>query len=382
MKKHFFFNIFFIFVILLFSSCSQNNVETSSRVKDNKIPKNPVVVKTALAFKGRLQKFINTQGRAEALRTTPVIFLQSGYLVKMPLKEGQSVKKGALVAMLENERQKIALAESKSALAKAIAEFAAKSGGRQNALELLKSRPVQTNINFFLPLDSLAKNILSGRQRTQTLMAYSGLSKAYTAYRRAMLDYQKTLFYAPYDAAVGNIEVKQGAYVTAGQPVCRLYDLSKIKLRVEVLESEAPFIKTGNVCDVSFSALPGKVFMGKVFSKNAALDEERRTLRVTVQLNNHSKGIAPGMSAAVKIHTSLEKESLLVPKKAVLERDGRFLVFVVRDSVANWCYITPGESNDKYVQVLDSEFHLKAGEPVITDGQFTLAHGARVRVKE
>ncbi len=382
MKKTLLLNISFVFILLFSWQCSKNNAKASSEAKGKKIPQLPVEVQTAPAFNGRLQKFIHTEGRAEALRKTPVIFLQSGYLLKMPLKEGQSIKKGALVARLENKRQAIALAESKSALVKAIAEFAAQSGGRQKALQLLKNPDIQNQLHSFLPLDSLAQNILSGKQRAQTLMAYSGLSQAYTAYRRAMLDYQKTSFYAPYNAVAGNIEVKQGAYVTAGQPVCWLYDLSKIKIRVEVLESEAPSVQTGSECLVTFTALPGQTFKGKVYAKNTALNEERHTLRVTVLLKNHSRGVTPGMSAAVKIQTRLEKETLLVPKRAVLERDGRYLVFVVRDSVANWCYITPGASNDQYMQVLASEFHLKAGEPVITEGQFTLAHGARVRVKK
>ncbi|MHB2149866.1 efflux RND transporter periplasmic adaptor subunit [Calditrichota bacterium LG25] len=368
-----------IFSLLFFFSCSKRE---NKSVKIQNVPDIPVEVKTEPAFKGKLVKSIKTEGIAQAFRKSPVIFFQNGYLVKMIAREGQYVKKGELIAQLENEQQAIRLAESKAALVKAITEFAAKTGDQNVALQLLNNNDHSfAKENYDANLDSLAEEILSGKKRTEALMAHSGLSQAYTAYQRALLDYKKTKFFAPFDGVVGNISVRNGEYVTAGAPVCWLYDLSRIKIEVEVLENEAPLIKVGNPCEVTFLALKNRTIKGAVFDKNVAINPETHTLRLTVLLNNHAMGISPGMNARVKIIVNSENETLLVPKKAVLERDGRFLVFVVRDSIANWCYITPGESNDQYVQVLDSEFHLKAGEPVIVEGQFTLAHGARVKIK-
>ncbi len=370
--------LFIIAYFLIFFSCSQKE-KKEFEVKN--VPDIPVEVKTALAFKGKLVKYIHTEGLAQAFRKSPVIFFQNGYLIKMISREGQKVKKGELIAKLENEQQAIRLAESKAALVKAITEFAAKAGDQNVALQLLNNTDNSFDEeNYNANLDSLAEEILSGKRRTEALMAHSGLSQAYTAYKRALLDYKKTKFFAPFDGIIGNINVRKGEYVTSGAPVCWLYDLAKIKIEVEVLENEAPLIKVGNPCEVTFSALKNRTFKGTVFDKNVAINPETHTLRLTVLLKNHAMGITPGMNASVKIIVKSEDETLLVPKEAVLERDGRFLVFVVRDSIANWCYITPGESNDQYMQVLDSELHLKAGEPVIVEGQFTLAHGAKVKI--
>ena len=368
----------FVAFLVIFFSCSQKE-KKEFQVKN--VPDIPVEVKTALAFKGKLVKYIHTEGLARPFRKSPVIFFRNGYLVKMIAREGQYVKKGDLIAQLENEQQAIQLAENKAALVKAVTEFAAKTGGQKEALQLLSNNHSFESEDYYANLDSIASKILSGKNRTEALMAYSGLSQAYTSYKRALLDYKKTRFFAPFDGLIGDINVRKGEYVTAGTAVCWLYDLSKIKIAVEVLENEAPLIKVGNPCEAMFPALNNKTFKGTVFDKNVAMNNKTHTLRLTVLLKNHASGICPGMNAQVKIIVKSEKESLLVPKEAVLERDGRFLVFVVRDSIANWCYITPGESNDQYVQVLSSEFHLKAGEPVITEGQFTLAHGAKVKIK-
>ncbi|MBD3223751.1 MAG: efflux RND transporter periplasmic adaptor subunit, partial [Caldithrix sp.] len=228
-------------------------------------------------------------------------------------------------------------------------------------------------------LDSLAERILSGKNRSEVLMATSGLSQAHTAYRKALLNYRRTFFWAPFSGVIGNLNIKENEYVTAGEAIAMLYDLSKIKLEVSVLENEAPLVLTGAKCTARFPALNGRSVTGKVYEKNTVLNKEQHTLRVGILLQDGAQGILPGMSAEVEITARAYEETLLVPKEAVLERDERNLVFVVRDSVANWCYITPGKRNNRYVQVLDSEFNLKAGEPVIIDGHFNLAHGAKVQ---
>ena len=60
------------------------------------------------------------------------------------------------------------------------------------------------------------------------------------------------------------------------------------------------------------------------------------------------------------------KDRLLVPKDAILIRDQRKLLFIVRDGLAKWCYVETGLENEKYVEILSSTFDLKPGELVIT----------------
>jgi HlyD family secretion protein len=76
----------------------------------------------------------------------------------------------------------------------------------------------------------------------------------------------------------------------------------------------------------------------------------------------------------------------LVPARAVIERDGRPLVFVVREGRAQWTYVTPGRSNGTDTELLPDSvtgvIPVAAGEPVIVDGHLTLTHDAPVRVQE
>ncbi|HID39065.1 MAG TPA: efflux RND transporter periplasmic adaptor subunit [Calditrichaeota bacterium] len=384
-----FIKVFFLFFLLLRCADPTEEKDKSLTEKTNSA-KSAVRVVTKEAFIGKLQKTIRSEGRAQAWRQTPLIFEKNGYLQKLNYREGQYVKKGALIAMLQNEKEAVAVQENRAALIKAITEYAAKMPNRQSALEQLQKRFMSSppdrseeeGGSGIDDLDTLAERILSGKNRSEALMAVSGLLQSYTAYKRSLINYNRTFFYAPFSGVLGDLSARAGEYVLSGQSAAVLYDLSRIKIEVDVLEEEGPLVAPASPCRIRFPALPGRTFSGKVYEKNVSLDEEKHVIRLTVLLSDGRQRIAPGMTAIVDIQTALEEESLLVPKEAVLERDGRYLVFVVRDSTANWCYISPGESNEQYMQVLDSEFHLKAGEPVIVEGQFTLAHGAKVKIKD
>lgn len=87
--------------------------------------------------------------------------------------------------------------------------------------------------------------------------------------------------------------------------------------------------------------------------------------------------IKPGMHAEVEIAADIYKNRLVIPREAILVRGGRKLAFVVQGELAKWRYIKTGLENEKYAEVLEG---IKEGELVITEGHFTLAHDARVRI--
>lgn len=390
-KKYIIFILIFLFLVVFLYLISQNDnkndisVNKYSELNTQKF----VPVKVQKAFIGDLNIYIKSQGRAQAFRKSPLIFKKSAYLKELKYKEGEIVKKGSLLAILQNDEEYISVKESQAGLIKSIAEFTERTGDNSDALKIIQKNLLnkkEIDSNYFdkfdiSGLDSLAHLTLDGKNRSEVIMAVSGLSQSIANFNKTLLNYRRTFFYAPFTSVIGNLIVIQGEYVKAGEPIAVLYDLTKIKIYADLLEDETPFINIGAKCYVNFSVFPDKEFIGKVYEKNPALDEETHTLRITILLSNGAKGILPGMNAEIQIIAEKQKDVLLVPKEAVLERDGKQLVFAVRDSVAFWCYITPGRSNDKYTQVLDSEFNLKSGEPVITEGHFTLAHGAKVKIK-
>src|SRR5690606_18429215 len=94
--------------------------------------------------------------------------------------------------------------------------------------------------------------------------------------------------------------------------------------------------------------------------------------------------LRPGMYADVRLEATRLTNRTIVPHRAIIERDGRPLVFVVRDDRAQWVYIQPGRTNGFETEVLPDSVSgiipLNRGDIVLIDGHVTLTHDARVRL--
>jgi len=113
------------------------------------------------------------------------------------------------------------------------------------------------------------------------------------------------------------------------------------------------------------------------------VDSATRAGRALIMV--HGNGILrPGMYADVRLEATRLTGRIVVPARAVIERDNRPLVFVVRDGRAQWTYIQPGRTNGLETEVLpDSatgQIPLNVGDVVLVEGHLTLTHDAPVRV--
>ncbi len=105
------------------------------------------------------------------------------------------------------------------------------------------------------------------------------------------------------------------------------------------------------------------------------MDAERGTGRVTVAIPNPDNQLLAGLYATVRLETHRLPDRLVVPTDAVLVRQGRDLVFVVRDGRAQWTYVEVGTRSGNFVEITDG---LQPGDIVAVDGHFALAHDAPV----
>jgi HlyD family secretion protein len=86
------------------------------------------------------------------------------------------------------------------------------------------------------------------------------------------------------------------------------------------------------------------------------------------------------MFAQVSLDAEILGDRLLVPLEAVLLRDNRELVFVVRNGRAQWEYVTTGHENERWIEILGDNIH--EGDIVVTGGHFTLAHDIPVTIAD
>ena len=231
--------------------------------------------------------------------------------------------------------------------------------------------------------ESLASGKGPSPARRANAFTKAGVQSAEVRLEKAKLDRERATVVAPFDGVVDRVAVAKGERVSGGQEVTKVVNLSDLRIEASVLEHDLPLIKVGGQALVSTAADPTRQAIGRVVAVLPLIDSTTRAGRVYVRVPGNT-ALRPGMYADVRLEANRLTGRRLVPARAVIERDGRPLVFIVKNGRAQWTYITPGRSNGVDTEVLpDSatgQMPVNPGDEVIVEGHLTLTHDAPVRV--
>lgn len=306
----------------------------------------PTEVVVATAQFRPFEFLVNATGTIESDYELEIIFETSGYLKELSIENGQRVKKGQIIGQLQNENEKIALEKAEVAYKKAVFQFKDDSLGRSSFTQEA--------------LDNLALS--------------AGIIDAKINLRQAKMNMENTIVKAPASGVIVDLSVKQGSLVSAGKVLCSIYDPNNLTLTANVLETDFGFLKQGLVADVFPLSQRTKSFDARIGEINPRVNEDGM---IQVQLNlKQTNGLLPGMSANATVRVP-QQEHIIVPREAVVIKQGKSVIFTVEDGVAQWKYVEIGLDNGVDVEVLDG---LKGGEQVILTNNIQLAHDARVTI--
>ncbi|MFY7923082.1 MAG: efflux RND transporter periplasmic adaptor subunit [Gemmatimonas sp.] len=231
------------------------------------------------------------------------------------------------------------------------------------------------------------ESLVTGRgptpEQRKALMNKAGLAGGRLLLERARFEQARAIITSPVAGVVQSIDVAVGEKLSAGQPISTVVDTRRLRVEAQVLEHDLPLIRVGGEAIVSSAGAPDRPLRGRVDALLPLVDSVARSGRAIVRLTGDGT-LRPGMYADVQLEATRLRNRRLVPARAVIERDGRPLVFVVKDGRAQWTYIVPGRSNGVDTEVLpdssSGEIPIKAGDPVIVDGHLTLTHDAPVKL--
>jgi RND family efflux transporter MFP subunit len=231
--------------------------------------------------------------------------------------------------------------------------------------------------------DSIVSGKAPSAERRRNAELRNGVDGNRVRLDQAKLDRERSVIRAPYDGVVDKLTVSAGERISGGRDVAVVVDLSRLRVEAAVLEHDLPLVRVGGTASVSSAAAPNSVVSGRVAAVLPLVDSTTRAGRAVVRLNS-AGALRPGMYADLRLEATRLTGRTVVPERAVIERDGRPLVFVVRNDRAQWVYVNPGRSNGREREILpDSstgQIPVKAGDLVITEGHLTLTHDAPVRV--
>jgi RND family efflux transporter MFP subunit len=182
--------------------------------------------------------------------------------------------------------------------------------------------------------------------------------------------------YAPSGGTVVDRKVTRGQYVNAGDPLFTVADLSTVWVKADVYEFQLPQIRPGQMVDVTSDALPDKVLHGRVDFIEPEANAQTRTIPVHVHVANPGMRLRPGMYIRAKFISPGERESVVVPRSAVLDTGTRKLVYVAKaDGMFEAREIQTGPPSEERYPVLAG---VKAGEEVVTNGNFLIDSQTRL----
>jgi len=176
---------------------------------------------------------------------------------------------------------------------------------------------------------------------------------------------------APISGVVANRTVTIGEAVEeAVTPLMQIVNGDRLRVTANVHEKDLPLIQSGQRVRATVASLPDQVFGGRIVVVGAVVDGETRVVPVTAELENSADLLKPGMFAELEILTDrTSAEVLTVPKTALVEADGRTLVFVQNGEAFEPVDVATGQSGGDRVEITSGLFE---GDQVVAQGGLQL----------
>lgn len=175
---------------------------------------------------------------------------------------------------------------------------------------------------------------------------------------------------APIDGVVTQLQVAQGAHVSAGSPLLTLNALDHVWVEADVPQAQMAGVAPGTPVTVTVSSAPDEALSGTVQAVLPQVDPATRTQRVRIELPNPQRGLAPGLFAEVAIHVPPGAPHPLVPDGALIATgDASRVIVAIGDGRFRAVPVKTGRSANGETAILAG---LAGGEHVVTSGQFLI----------
>ena len=275
-------------------------------------------------------------GTAKSGKEAVLSFKVSGTIESIPVKVGERVRLGTMLAKLDETDILIDVESSKSGVKESQADAkAAQTSVYTTSSNYERIQKLYENDNVSLSEFEQARGDYETAQasleaaRSRIATEKSKLSAAQNQLMYTRLD-------APFDGIVNSIPVEENEEITPGSPVLTLNGLGSLEVKVDVSDLHIAKIRTGMPCTVVFASLEKTPFEGTVTEVSFG-STDAPTYPVTVDIRSRDTRLRPGMAAQVRFDfgESAEKTGLYVPSDGVGEDQGTNFVFVIEKGKEN-----------------------------------------------
>ncbi len=299
----------------------------------------------------------------------------SGRLEELLKHKGEYVKKGEIIARLDHRETDAKIRSAQAQVLVGNAQLAQAQAELENAA-LEQSRYQRLFKEGYATQQQLdSKKTLYRTSKAQVDLAQAQLRQLRADLETLKVDLSEYTLKAPFNGVIlEDYDHSPGNMITPSTSVVRLADTDTLKAAIQVPESRISRIAQGMSAKLSVTGFEDRRFEGTVHFISPFVDTATRTTLVEVYVNNVSEGrlLKPGMFAQVFFVEQRQEKALMIPSGAVLEENGEFRVFTVREGKAYRQEITPGIRTGDEIQALQG---LAPGDLVIIQGAKNLKSG-------
>jgi cobalt-zinc-cadmium efflux system membrane fusion protein len=160
-----------------------------------------------------------------------------------------------------------------------------------------------------------------------------------------------------------------GATVGSDTNLFKIIDISRVWIDANIFEKDLDRVRLGQEVNISVPAFPGVSFSGKIILISSVVDPDTRTVKVRTEVPNSDGRLKPDMFANVRIITDLHRTAISIPQAAVLDDEGKPIVFVNEAGGYQKRPVSLGIQGDGRVEIIEG---LQAGDKVVVKGNYLL----------
>ncbi len=302
-----------------------------------------------------------------------------GRVTRFEKEEGAHVQAGEAVAIVNDENYQLALRQAETSVK------VAEAGMERATLVESHSRSELDRAEHLLKSGGITDKDLKAAQlaerdaSAQVVIAKAQLEQARAALDVAQKHIRDTVIRAPISGEIQHKAINTGAYVEAPTAVMTIVDNRRLELECSVASADLAPLHAGQRTAFTVNSYPGLTFEGRIVEINPAVDEQTRSARVRIQVDNSSGKLKAGMFAQGEILTGVDSAAIILPSVAVY-RDDRSsksaYVFLLSNGKAARRDVRVGRERDSRLEIVDG---LKPGDRVIAEQSIEIAEGVPIQ---
>lgn len=308
----------------------------------------PVPVELAVVSRADVPLYLSATATLEAEKQADILAKIAGEVREIRVEEGDWVREGQVLAVLDGEAQGVVLEEAEA---------------RVRALERDLER--MTSLH--------AMKLTSDKELSDTRFRYEE-AEAQRKAARLQVDY--TDIRAPFEGRVRERFIDPGQTVAVGTPLFSVADPHPLLARIHLPEKDMVRISPAQDVLVQPDSDPSSSYSGQVLRVAPGVDPRTGTVKTTCQVDDPTGALRPGSFVRVRIRTDVHGRALVVPKRALVPEAGDTFVFKAEGDSVLKVPVSTGYADGNMMEVLAG---LAEGDRVVTVGQGALKTGSRVR---